>query len=159
MLGPDHLKITKLDTQTDGIVQSQNTGKEIQEPYGNSWSVFGLFGTLSYQKRCYSTVRKALMGRYRTELKREEIMAQYRAPTWLVNRAWRIQAVKASSGWTFKPRTMNIVPSNSKLFEYAETGDVKGLQDLFTKQEASPFDCNDDGSTALHVRKSSREEC
>ena len=45
-----------------------------------------------------------------------------------------------------------IIPSSSKIFMLAVSGDVKGLQTLFMNKLASPTDRDIDGYTVLHVR-------
>lgn len=82
---------------------------------------------------------------------REETIVEYRAPSWLVHRAWRIQAVHSCSGWNFSPRTYNEVPFSSPIFLYARRGDIEGIQDLFENREASPYDRTMTGDTPLHV--------
>lgn len=82
---------------------------------------------------------------------KEDITAQYRAPSWLINRVWGIHAIKTLSGWSFSPRSYNIIPNNSIVFEYIEDDDTARLQNLFAEKKASPFDCNEGGGTLLHV--------
>ncbi len=60
--------------------------------------------------------------------------------------------MKASFGWTFCPRTYNIIPSDSPVFDLARKNSVKGLQELFSRKEASPFYCNENDTTLLVVR-------
>ncbi len=45
----------------------------------------------------------------------------------------------------------NTLSSQSLVFEYAYHGNVKGIQDLFKNQEASPFDRDEWGSSLLFV--------
>lgn len=59
--------------------------------------------------------------------------------------------MKSSLGWSFCPRTYNIVAEGSSVFELIRSNDVKGLQELFTEMKASPFDCDECGFTPLHV--------
>jgi hypothetical protein len=97
-------------------------------PDGQSWTSSGLFGTFHYSKRRYSMIK----GRYSDEPsrreERDEIIARYCAPAWLANRAWSIQALHASSGWTFSPRSYSIIPSNSIIFQYLRNGNVGGIR-------------------------------
>ena len=44
-----------------------------------------------------------------------------------------------------------IIPSSSKIFKSAASGDIKGLQTLFAKKLASPTDRDINGYTLLHV--------
>ena len=87
--------------------------------------------------------------------KSTNIPPNFTHPRWLINRAWSLHAVYAASGWTFKPRMMNVIPEDSKLFRCAERGDVQGIRELFASREASPFDCTSHGLTVLHSAASS----
>lgn len=59
--------------------------------------------------------------------------------------------MKSSFGWNFCPRTYNVISSDSPVFKFVENNDVKGLQALFFRMEASPFDCDDHGLPLLNV--------
>ena len=108
-------------------------------------------GLFEYQKRSYPILRRMGSGKIRAEVN-EEFVAWYHAPWWLTNRLWKIQAFRASCGdWTFCPRTFLVVPNDSMVFCYARVNDVKGLQGLFAKRKASPYDCSFNGFTPLHV--------
>jgi hypothetical protein len=120
-------------------------------PYGQSWTNSGLFGTLQYSRRRYFTIKRSHLDEPGRKEEREEIVAQYRAPAWLLNRAWSIQAIHASSGWTFSPRSYNIIPRTSVILHHIRDGNVDGAQELFRRREASPFDCDEWGDSLLHV--------
>ena len=81
----------------------------------------------------------------------EEFLARYQAPPWLTNRAWEILAYRARSGWTFCPRTYNMIPNDSMVLRCARTDDVNGLQALFVQKKASPFDYSPNDFTPLQV--------
>jgi hypothetical protein len=81
----------------------------------------------------------------------QEVLAWYRGPAWLVNRAWKFHATKVYNGWDFNIRQYNVIPRESLVFSYAVDGNVKGLQELFDTRQASPLDCDDQGLTPLHV--------
>ena len=115
------------------------------------WTVSSLLGSVAYSKRHYSVVKRTHVDDPGRKEEREEIIALFRCPAWLVNRAWRIQATKACFGWTFSPRTYNVVPRNSPVFQCVRKDDVRGLQDLFSKRLASPSDCDEEDKTLLHV--------
>lgn len=117
-----------------------------------SWTMSSLLGTVGYSKSRYSVIKRRHTDDAGRKEEREEIIALYRSPTWLVNRAWRIQATKACFGWTFSPRTYNVIPPTSPVFRYVRNDDVRGLQDLFSNRLASPSDCDERGETLLHVR-------
>ncbi len=119
--------------------------------YDRSWTIRNLLGTFRYSRNRYSIVKRYDFDYKIKKREVEEIRAEYRGPSWLINRLWRIQAVKASFGWSFHLRTYNIVPWNSPVFALARKNSVKGLQELFNKKEASPFDCNENDMTLLLV--------
>lgn len=81
----------------------------------------------------------------------EVVTVRYRSPSWLANRMWNIQAVKASYGWDTRLRAYNVVPCESPVLVYARENNVRGLQELFSERSASPFDCDDDRWTPLAV--------
>lgn len=64
--------------------------------------------------------------------------------------------MKAPGGWNWMLRMYNLVPSSSKVVQLVRKGDVKGVQDLFTSGQASPFDLVVDdkypwGKSLFHV--------
>ena len=111
--------------------------------YDRPWTIGSLLGTFRYSKYRYSIVKRYDSDYHVQKREVEEIRADYRGPSWLINRVWSIQAVKASFGWTFCPRTYNIISSNSPVYELAIKNDLKRLQFLFSIKEATPFDCNE----------------
>jgi hypothetical protein len=116
-----------------------------------SVGAFNPFGILRYNtKQCSKYSHQKVDDSSGTGESRE-IMVWYRSPAWLVNRAWKFHARKAYNGWNFSIRQCNVTHSCSPVFYHAVTGNVKGLQELFDRRQASPFDCNEDGQTLLHV--------
>lgn len=115
-----------------------------------SWGSPGSLGVFHYGKRKRIS-RRGFLGRPVRGEVIDELVVFYHGPTWLTTRAWRIWILRASSGWTFCPRTYNVIPFDSLLFRYARTGDTKGIQDLFANKKASPFDCSSNDYTPLHV--------
>ncbi|KUJ17097.1 uncharacterized protein LY89DRAFT_685051 [Mollisia scopiformis] len=79
-------------------------------------------------------------------------IAQFRPPGWLSSymRSFEIYSCKAPYGWDFSIRPYCIVPRGSKFFECASNGDIQGIQNLFQKGEARPFDRSEAGKSALH---------
>lgn len=61
-------------------------------------------------------------------------------PSWMTSKILEISGIKAPCGWNWMLRTYNLVPSSSKVVQLVQKGDVKGVQDLFTSGQASPFD-------------------
>lgn len=120
-------------------------------PYGQSWTNTGLFGTIQYSRRRYTTTKRRHSDEPGRKEEREEIVARYRAPVWLLGRAWSIHALHASSGWTFSPRSYNIIPPSSIIYQYIKEGNVDGVRELFQQRGASPFDCTTSGVSLLDV--------
>lgn len=58
----------------------------------------------------------------------------------MTSRILEISGMKAPAGWNWMLRVYNLVPSSSKVVQLVRNGDVKGVQDLFTSGQASPFD-------------------
>ena len=121
-------------------------------PSNQYWSFSSVFGAIRYSRRTYSRIKKNHLDDGYREEKREEILAEYRTPPWLINRIWRIQALRAVSGWKYSPRSYNIVPNTSIVFKYLENHNISGIQELFSQRQASPFDCDESGRSLLHVR-------
>ena len=44
-----------------------------------------------------------------------------------------------------------MVKKDSQVLQFASQNNTQGIQELFSKGEASPFDCDEDGLTPLHV--------
>ncbi|OQD98846.1 hypothetical protein PENSOL_c008G11130 [Penicillium solitum] len=61
-------------------------------------------------------------------------------PSWMTSKILEIYGMKAPGGWNWMLRMYNLVPSSSKVVQLVRKGDVKGVQDLFTSGQASPFD-------------------
>ena len=147
-LDPNLTSALHLDATTTGTVTYLEANNS---PRGLSWSSKNIFGTFRYSKSHYSIV-KGKNTDYESKQECEEIIAQYDGPSWLTNRIWKIRVAKTSFDWSFSPRTYNIIGQRSAVFRCAQNNDVKGLQSLFGKREASPFDCDVYGYTPLSVR-------
>ena len=76
---------------------------------------------------------------------------QLRLPNWLSCKAWDFLWSTSYSGFQFTMNVYSIVPDHAPAFIFAKTGDLMGLQDLFEKRLASPFDRTPGGKTLLHV--------
>ena len=134
---------------TDTRVQSSGT-----QSYQSFWQLAGTFnvlGDLTFSRRSYQKRRTKESDSFQDLETHEEVRAWYRGPAWLVNRAWAFHAIRARNGWDFYLRQYNVIPWESPVFEHAIWGNVTGLRDLFDNNQASPWDCDDDGSTPLHV--------
>lgn len=152
-LSPEYLESSRsLATESDTITFGSMTRLSTSRARYDSLCIGGNFlGTFQYVKSRNPIIRNNSADRHTGEQERQVIIAQYRGPSWLINRVWSIQAVKASFGWTFSPRTYTVVPWNSPAFHYAGDNNVKGLQELFSKNLASPWDRNEFDYTLLIV--------
>lgn len=139
------LEVTDLD---------ENASSEAVTPhYDQAWSISGLFGALRYRKHNYAIYNKGEMIEYRKKHEIEEIITEYWTPSWIARRLWRLRTFKSSSGWTLCLQTYNVIPQDSLAIVYVEENNLKGLQELFSRKLASPFDCGPSGATLLHVRR------
>lgn len=138
--------ISKEPSKAISVVQSKAS-----VPYGQSWLDSGLFGTIQYSRRRYFTIKRGHLDDPGRKEEREEIVARYRAPAWLLGRIWSIQALHASSGWTFSPRIYNVIPPSSLIYQHIDNRNVDGIRELFRLREASPFDCTTSGASLLEV--------
>ena len=109
----------------------------------------GLFGGLQLSRCCFT-----LEGGDPAEPKKRrkpDYSIEFRAPSWLINRAWSIGAARAAYGWDIRLRSVNTIPSPSIAIRYIIDGNIEGLQGLFARREASPSDHNEHGYSLLYV--------
>ena len=121
--------------------------------YDQAWSISGLFGSLRYRKHNYTIYNKGDTIGHSKKPDIEETIAEYWTPSWIAHRLWRLRYLKSLSGWTLCFQTYNVIPEDSLAFVYIEENNVKELQELFSRKEASPFDCDPEGTTLLLVRR------
>lgn len=98
-----------------------------------------------------SMEEKSKNGGDKADVERHEIRVYFRAPAWLLNRAWELEGRRACFGWNFNLSTHNFIASKSDIFKYAQTRGVNDIKDLFKNHSASPFDTDEFGQTVLHV--------
>lgn len=75
-------------------------------------------------------------------------------PSWIYSRRFEMRWNKSCQGWNQSFRTYRIVSYDADVFHLSMEGDVEGLQQLFEKGLASPFEVDPDGRTPLHVIRS-----
>lgn len=119
--------------------------------YDHVWCIGNFLGTFCYRRMRYNVVKWRDPEYCRNLKEKEEIHVEYYWPSWLVNRVWKVQAVKVLSGWTLSPRAYSIIDSRSQVFVYAKSNNLSGLQTLFSRKLASPLDCDVTGVTPLMV--------
>jgi hypothetical protein len=85
--------------------------------------------------------------------RQKRLMARLRTPSWLSlsSNALEICCYKVNSGWMFTAQAYRVVPRNSPIIQLAKDGNVRGIQELFEKKLASPYDKTSDGFTVLDV--------
>ncbi|KAL9095878.1 MAG: hypothetical protein Q9165_001875 [Trypethelium subeluteriae] len=81
-----------------------------------------------------------------------EFSCQVSLPTWYAQMIWEVQLIKAISGWNFFFRKYTYQQEDSQVFRCVKAGDIKALQELFDRGEASLFDRDFEyGDTLQHV--------
>lgn len=92
--------------------------------------------------------------------RRKKLKARIQTPKWLfgVSRAIEIYESGATVGWTFNIQVYNVVRYDSPQFTMAKSGDVVGIQHLFSTGQASLFDRVPRGDTLLDVSYSHIEQ-
>ncbi len=133
-----------------GNASSENN--KLSSYVSRPWTLPNLLGAVYYERRRYPAKKTSGSDNSGELDEREDIIARYRGPAWLINRAWQIQASKAMCGWNFSLRTSNVIRRDSPVFDIARNGDIEDLKTLFSNGKASPFDCDENGWTILHVR-------
>ena len=150
------------DRQTDSAVAStsspvtvsrpQSSGYQAYNSFWQSTSALDILGNLCFRTRYYKKRKLIGIDNVEDSEVHQELRAQYRLPRWLANQAWDFCAKKAYNGWDFQLRQYVIIPLDSLPFQYIVKKNVKGLQELFSKRELSPWSCDGWGWTLLHVR-------
>ena len=64
---------------------------------------------------------------------------RWKSYSFLAGRAWDIEICRSRQGWDFSISTYACVSSDSLVAKYTYDGNVGGLQQLFSRGEASPF--------------------
>jgi len=72
-------------------------------------------------------------------------------PSWLVQYSLQISVFKAAQTWTLNLKPYRTVPHNSELLAAIESGDFDKLHCLIDSSQATVFDREEHGLTALHV--------
>lgn len=93
----------------------------------------------------------ALRSFYRPQASESEHEIQLSLPHWLSSKTYDFLVLNSYSGFQFTMRVYSIVPDDSPAFVFASTGNLAGLQDLFHRGLASPFD-RTSRNTLLQVR-------
>ena len=71
-----------------------------------------------------------------------ELAIHIRSPRWISYKAWDILIQNSFLGFNFHSRVYSVVPFEAPVFECIKKGNVRGIQQLFSKGLASPFDRN-----------------
>ena len=133
------------------VSRSQSLKTQSCQSFWQSTSALDILGSLHFGTRYYT--KRKLTGTDNAENTEvhQELTARYRFPRWLANQAWDFCAKKACNGWDFQLRQYVIIPPDSLAFHYLHQKNVRGLQELLSKREVSPWSCDRDGWTLLHV--------
>lgn len=76
---------------------------------------------------------------------------RFRIPFVFARTVFEFYHCRSIAGWDTRFRTLNVVPCNSPLFRLASMADIDGVMALFRSGQASPFDVDEFGRTALEV--------
>ncbi|OJI98001.1 hypothetical protein ASPVEDRAFT_440864 [Aspergillus versicolor CBS 583.65] len=98
------------------------------------------------QKIFYQVERKK--GHARDEYKRK---FRFRTPLILIDKLWTISVTRAFSSWGFNLQVNSVIPFSSPVLTHCWRGEITEIQRLFSAGLASPFDCDPDGWSLLHV--------
>lgn len=85
------------------------------------------------------------------KLSRKRRLFQMTTPEWISNTVLQFEMTRSITGLNIMLRTYGIVPIDAPVFEACEKGDVVGMQRLFDKGLASPFDRNEWGESLWDV--------
>jgi hypothetical protein len=109
-------------------------------------------GRLLVQYSCLSVLMARCHDANCERNERSTLAFSYFFPTWLLARRILVRlAYSSANGPELLLRLPRVVPPTSDVFNFARTGNVRGLQHLFENGLASPFDVNSCGLTPLHV--------
>ncbi|KAL4902213.1 hypothetical protein BDW74DRAFT_158808 [Aspergillus multicolor] len=87
----------------------------------------------------------------RKQLDRGRRGFRFRTPLFFVDKMWTISSYHAVLGWKFTLEVHNVIPDNAPVMRYCRIGEVEVVRRLFSEGLASPFDCNANGETLLHI--------
>jgi hypothetical protein len=82
-----------------------------------------------------------------------KLKARFWVPKWLfgVSRAIDVYETSAVMGWNYNIQIYNVLPNSAPIFDMVLSGNIEGIQGLFTTGQASPFVRNSSGWTLLDV--------
>lgn len=121
-----------------------------------SWLSY-LLGDIYKSSTNAQEYERRLAPRQRKNSKIRVVCARYKMPGWLSYKVGEAIGLQTQAGWTINLRCYNIVPSDSLVFQYAKSGDIDGLWQLFIENKASINDRDVDGRTPLRLAIESRE--
>ena len=149
----NHQTDTAVSNTSSPVAVSRSQSSELQsyQSFWQSTSALDILGSLHFRTRYYKKRKQVGTNNAENTEVHQELTARYRLPRWLANQAWDFCAKKACNGWDFQLRQYVIIPRNSLAFQYVEQRDFRGLQELFSKREASPWCCDENGNTLLMV--------
>lgn len=81
--------------------------------------------------------------------RRKQATARYHFHATLLNRAWAVQCLSDTFGWTIQIRTYTFISGDSPILKFVNIGDLRGVQELFGKGLASPNDVDETNSWSL----------
>lgn len=123
--------------------RTRMTAVESREGVYKSW-----LGTMIWRSRVIRTTHLD----YDFKNDRRQTYLYWQPTSWMLTRSMSLTITRATFGWTYRFNPCQLVPDGSLVFEYCKSGNIAGIQDLFSHGIASPFDVNSCSHTPLHVR-------
>ncbi len=123
--------------------RTRKTTVESREGVYKSW-----LGTMTWRSRVIRTTHLD----YEIENDRLQTYLCWQPASWILRRSISLTIMRATSGWTYRFNPYRLVPEESLIFKYCRSGNIAGIQDLFSHGIASPLDINFLSLTHLHVR-------
>ena len=120
--------------------------------HGGGWlyfprSILALLGTLSVQFECTKMI---CANRCCRQIRQYTLRLAYHFPAYLNFRHITLSLAFAySGGFKFSMRAPRVIDRSHPLWVYAKSGNIRGVQALFSRGIASPFDEDFDGCSAL----------
>ncbi|RHZ62494.1 hypothetical protein CDV55_102551 [Aspergillus turcosus] len=107
---------------------------------------------LLLQQTYFSSTRRPKEPRHICPRKTQgTITFSFRTPLLFVDKFWNMNITGITSGWNFSIRSYNVIPDDSAIISHCEDGNIEEIQRLFDNRLASPFDCDEEGRTLLHM--------
>ena len=121
----------------------------------SNWWVLGcnLLGVVDYETEVHSTRRDRGEQRSPESLvtTSKQTRVKVRPPSWMTRKAWEAYCRQTNGEWKFIFRAYNVVEEHSPILCCIRENDIAGIQNLFARKEATPYDKSMEGKPLLWV--------